>query len=76
MYCKNCGSDKHFDRECPKNYEPYHESQGVTHVTKGNVMKDVCPECGADKSLMADAEKWRAIREKQRLRMRKRRRKL
>ena len=36
---------------------------------------DTCPVCGADHSLVADAEKWRAIREKQRLRMRKRRKK-
>ena len=67
MYCKRCGEyDDHWDINCPLR---------LSDDTKKGAPSVECPICGGDPSLVADAEKWRTIREKQRLRMRKKRKK-
>lgn len=88
MYCKKCGSDKHWDSDCvlldadtkkalmdAVLNVPAERSVGSESRSQPEAVPSTCPECGSTPEIFSDAKKWATVRDKQRRRMREYRRK-
>ena len=78
MYCNRCSSSKHYAANCPK---PSHRERGVVDRERRTPEADVaagespalCSGCGSTAQTFADAKRWAVIRDKQRARMKQKR---
>jgi len=77
MYCNRCGSVKHFAANCPgPNVHVGPVTDPVVFDREPvDVPIDACSVCGSTAQTFADARRWSVIREKQRARMAKKRKK-